>query len=63
MGLCFTREKDEGQFIKYVNRYVYCEVCLAKMSYNSVYIVTHCGNRSRLFCSRECYGFWLVDGV
>ena len=58
MGLCFTRDKDETQTIKYEGRHVYCNTCLAKVRYDDIYIVAHTP-KIHVFCSRECYGRWV----
>ena len=60
MGICFTREKD--MYLTYEGRYMYCETCLVKIPFNNIYIMVHCLNKSHAFCSRECYGKWVVSG-
>ena len=61
MGICFSREKDGDDYLRYEGRYVYCETCLAKIKYNNIYVMAHCQNHTKIFCSRECYGYWLVE--
>ena len=60
MGNCLTRDKYE--YLQYEGRYIYCATCLAKIPFNDIYIMAHCANKSYVFCSRECYGFWIGDG-
>ena len=55
---CFQRDKND--YIKYEGRHVYCETCLARISYDKVYIMAHT-SRTHIFCSQSCYGFWLAN--
>ena len=54
---CFQRDKND--YIKYEGRHVYCETCLARISFK-VYIMAHT-SRTHIFCSQTCYGFWLAN--
>ena len=53
--------KGKYDYIKYDDRYVYCETCLAKIKFNDIYVTTHCLNKTHMFCSRECYGKWVFE--
>ena len=59
MGICFNRDKDD--YLQYEGRYDYCETCLAKVSFNEVYVMAHCLNKTHIFCSQECYGQWVYE--
>ena len=55
---CFQRDKND--YIEYEGRHVYCETCLARISFDKVYIMAHT-SRTHIFCSSSCYGFWLAN--
>ena len=55
---CFQRDKND--YVKYEGRHVYCETCLARISFDKVYIMAHT-SRTHICCSQTCYGFWLAN--
>ena len=55
---CFQRDKND--YIKYEGRHVYCETCLARISFDKIYIMAHT-SRTHIFVLKLVMGFgWLM---